>query len=257
MIENYEHIPLSVENEQGIVIGGTSGIGRAISLAFAHEGADVIASSRSSDRVTQVSDELREVGATTTEITCDVTDRQSLANLADEAMNLYENIDFLVVSVSKSATESLIEGDEAEWNDVFDVQLTGVYRCIQIFSQYMESGSITTISSLAADLSGPSKPAHAASKAGLDSLTRVAAQHLAPEIRVNAIKPGWTAVEEMAKAVPEGSGQYRDVMDATPMDRFAQPEEVAGAALYLASSAAGFTNGTTIRIDGGFVNTPY
>jgi NAD(P)-dependent dehydrogenase (short-subunit alcohol dehydrogenase family) len=257
MRNQYEHRPLTVEDKQGVVIGGTSGIGRAISLALAHEGADVIASSRSIDKVEDTATELRDLGVTTTEIICDVTDRQSLVDLADKAVNLYDDLDFVVVSVSKSASEPLLEGSDDEWEATFDVQLTGVYRCIQEFGKRMDSGTMTLISSLAADLSGPAAPAHATSKAGLDSLTRVAAEELAPKIRVNAIKPGWTAVDDMEDAYPEGSERYQNVMGATPMDRFAQPEEIASAAVYLSSDAPGFMTGATIRLDGGFLNTAY
>lgn len=250
---DYEHTPVSVEGKRAVVIGGTSGIGRAIALGFAADGAEAVAAtSRTPERVDETAAAVRERGAESLDLTCDVSDRESLAALADGMDEAFGGVDVLVNSPSAIARESVRNVTETEWRDVLDVQLDGVYRAIQVFAERMESGSVVNVASLASVLALPELSAYSAAKGGVDALTRAAAKDLAPEIRVNAIRPGFFITEQTREAYAEGTDRHREVTGRSMIPRFGDPSELAGAAVYLASDAASYTTGEVLTVDGGF-----
>ncbi|MFC6941695.1 SDR family NAD(P)-dependent oxidoreductase [Salinirubellus sp. GCM10025818] len=250
---NYEHTPVSVEGKRAVVIGGTSGIGRAIAMGFAADGAEaVVATSRTPERVEEAAEGVRERGAESLELTCDVSDRESLAELADGTLEEFGGVDVLVNSPSSIARKSVTDVSEEEWRDVLDVQLDGVYRAIQVFAERMDGGSVVNIASLASVLALPELSAYSAAKGGVDALTRAAAKDLAPEVRVNAIRPGFFITEQTEEAYAEGTERYREVTGRSMLPRFGDPAELAGAAIYLASDAASYTTGEVLTVDGGF-----
>ena len=250
---NHEHTPVSVEGKRAVVIGGTSGIGRAIAMGFAADGAEaVVATSRTPERVEEAAEAVRERGAESLELTCDVSDRESLAALADGTAEEFGGVDVLVNSPSSIARKSVADVSEAEWRDVLDVQLDGVYRAIQVFAERMGEGSVVNIASLASVLALPELSAYSAAKGGVDALTRAAAKDLAPGIRVNAIRPGFFITEQTKDAYAEGTERYREVTGRSMLPRFGDPAELAGAAIYLASDAASYTTGEVLTVDGGF-----
>ncbi|MWG33483.1 SDR family NAD(P)-dependent oxidoreductase [Halomarina oriensis] len=243
---------VSVEDRSAVVIGGSSGIGRAIALAFAEGGADVVATSRSENRVEQVTGELRERGATTTAVTCDVTDRESVEELCAVAEETLDTVDVLVNSAGSVAQSSVTEMSETEWDRDIAVDLTGVFRACQVFGRAMTEGSIVNISSMSAGQAREERPAYCAAKAGVEGLTRAAAADLGPEIRVNAVAPGFVKTEMAGPKLDDGSAFRETVDERTPMERVATPEEVAGSVVYLASDAASFTTGEVLTVDGGY-----
>lgn len=257
MAVDYEHTPVTVENKRAVVIGGTSGIGREIALGFAAEGADVIATSRSDEWVGRTADELRALGAETVEVTTDVTDRRSLEALYETAVEALGGVDILVNSSGAVARQGIRDVSEEEWNRVFGVQLDGVYRAIQIFARGMDTGCIINIASLSANLAIPNLTAYSSAKGGLDALTRTTAKELAPDIRVNAIRPGFFLTPQTEDAYGEGTERGRRVNERTPMGRIGTPDELTGATVYLASDAASYTTGEIIRIDGGFTTSAF
>lgn len=243
---------VSVDGKSAVVIGGTRGIGRAIAKAFAADGADVVATSRDEDAVETAANELRDLGATTTEVTCDISDRTSVENLYTAAEDTLGDVDVLVNSAGAVAQNSLEEMSEDEWSHDIEVDLTGVFRACQVFGRVMKDGSIVNISSMSADQAREERPSYCAAKSGVNGLTRAAAADLAPDVRVNAIAPGFVKTE-MAGAKLEDGSDFRAHIDArTPMERVATPDEIAGAAVYLASDAASFTTGEVITVDGGY-----
>lgn len=243
---------VTVADKTAVVIGGTSGIGRAIARDFAVDGADVIATSRSEDLVADAAAELREVGATTAEVTCDVTDAESIKNLHEVAEETFGGVDILVNSAGAVATAGITEMSGEDWERDIDVCLTGVFRSCQIFGREMDEGSIINISSMSADQSREERPSYCAAKSGVNGLTRAASADLAPDIRVNAIAPGFVKTEMAGPKLEEGSA-FRETVDArTPMGRVATPDEISGAVIYLGSDAASFTTGEIITIDGGY-----
>lgn len=241
-----------VEDKNVVVIGGTSGIGRGIVRGFADDGANVIATSRSEDSVAAITDELRSNDVRTAEVTCDVRDRDSIAHVHDVAVDTFGGVDVLVNSAGAVDHAPLTEMDESTWDHAIDVFLTGVFRACQIFGRSMEAGSIINISSMSAGQSRESRPAYCAAKSGVNGLTRAAAADLAPDIRVNAIAPGFVRTELSGERLAEGSPVRESIDERTPLGRVATPEEIAGAAVYLASDAASFATGEVLTVDGGY-----
>jgi NAD(P)-dependent dehydrogenase (short-subunit alcohol dehydrogenase family) len=257
MVEGYEHRPVTVEGKTAVVVGGTSGIGEAISLAFATESADVVATSRGEDKTADTANRLRELGAETVERTCDVTDRGSLERLRDDVVAELGGVDVLVNSQGAISRESVrsIGGDD--WNHVTDVLLDGVCRSTQVFADAMETGSVVNISSLAGQLAFRNAPAYSAAKGGVDAFTRASAKELAPEIRVNAIAPGFVITPQNEDEYAEGTDKRDRIDRRTPLGRVADREEIAGAAVYLASDAASYVTGEVVRVDGGFADSVF
>jgi len=247
----YEHTPVSVAGKRAVVIGGTSGIGRAIALGFAAEGADVIATSRDEERVADVTDEIRAEGVETTELTCDVAERASVEALCERVIETFGGVDVLVNSFGGAARQSVLDVPEDEWERVMNVQLSGIYRATQVFAREMEEGSIVQIGSLSTSLSIPELAAYTTAKGGLEAFSRVAARDCSP-VRVNAIRPGFTETPLTEEAYAEGTHRHERIAQRTAVGRIAQPTEIVGAAIYLASDAASYTTGECITIDGGF-----
>ena len=243
---------VTVADKRAVVIGGTSGIGRAIALAYAEDGADVIATSRDRERTEAVTDELRERGADTTAITTDVRDRDSVEVLCEAAVDRFGEVDVLVNSAGTVARAPLTEMSDDEWERDVDVCLTGVFRAIRVFARSMDTGSIVNISSMSAWQAREQRAAYCSAKSGVNGLTRAAAADLGPEVRVNAISPGFIQTPITEGAFDEGTELRSRIDERTPMERIGQPEEVAGAAIYLASDAASFTTGEVLTVDGGY-----
>jgi NAD(P)-dependent dehydrogenase (short-subunit alcohol dehydrogenase family) len=244
--------PVSLDGKRAVVIGGTSGIGEAIALGFAAEGADVVASSRDATRVAAVATRLREFGTDTIEVPCDVTDDASVRELCDTVVERFGGVDVLVTSQGTAARQRVLDLDVDEWNRVVDVLLTGTFRACRTFGARMDTGSIVTVSSIAAGQARSGLAPYAASKAGVEALTRVLAAEFAPEIRVNALAPGFVITPLTADAYAESTPEREKIEERTPMGRVAAREEMVGAATYLASDASSYTTGSILRVDGGF-----
>lgn len=248
----YTHRPVSVADKSAVVIGGTSGIGRAIALGFAEEGADVLASSRTPEKVERTAEELRERGARTRAVTCDVTDADSIARLRDAALDAFGGVDVLVNSSGAVARKGLADVDDGEWEDVMAVQLDGVATAVRVFAEAMDTGAIVNVSSEAARSAIPDLAAYSAAKGGIDAVTRAAAWEFGPDVRVNAIRPGFIATEQTEGAYAEGNHRHEVIRSRTTNGRLGRPGEVVGAAVYLASDAASYTNGEVLAVDDGF-----
>ena len=255
MENGYHHISMSVQNQTVVVLGGTSGIGEAIALGFAEEGANVVATSRTSERVADTASELRSRGAETIEVTADVTDRESIERLREETIDAFDGVDTVVNSAGTASRNSISEMTDRDWEHVLDVNLTGVYRSCQLFANAMNEGSIVNISSLAAGLARSNLSAYVASKAGLEGFTRCAAKEFAPDIRVNAVAPGFVVTPINEDQYAQGTELRTRIDERTPLGRVASREEMVGVVLYLASDAASYTTGEVIRVDGGYCDS--
>jgi len=250
--DDYEHTPVSLAGKRAVVIGGTSGIGGAIARGFAAEGADVIATSRTRSAVEETAADLRARGARTATPTCDVTDPDDVASLASTAVDELGGVDVVVHSQGAIARDRVDEVSESEWERVLDVALDGVYRSTQAFARVMESGAIVNISSLTARLAFPETAAYTAAKGGVEALTRVSAKELGPEIRVNAIAPGFVLTPQNREVYAEGTEKHARIEERAPMGRVGTRAEMVGAVVYLASDAASYTTGEVLTVDGGF-----
>ena len=255
-MDNYVHRSIGLEGKRAIVVGGTSGIGQAISLGFATEGADVVATSRSEDAVEKTATMLEDRGVKTARVTCDVTDRDSLDRVRTTVEREFGGVDVVVASQGAISRETVLGIEDREWDRVIDVALTGVRRTTQAFVPAMDEGaSLINISSLTARLSMANVPAYSAAKGGVEAFTRAAAKELAPEIRVNAIAPGFVLTPQNADVYAEGEPKREKIDERTPLGRVGEREEIVGAAIYLASDAASYTTGEVITVDGGFANS--
>ena len=255
---SYEHTPVSVDEKRAVVIGGTSGIGQAIALGFASEGADVIATSRGEEKVAETADAIEDRGADTARVTCDVTDRDSLDAVREAAVEEFGGLDVVVASQGAISRETVLGIDDDDWDFVTDVALDGVRRVTQAMAPAMDGdGSILNISSMAARLAMSNLPAYSAAKGGVEAFTRASAKELAPEIRVNAIAPGFVITPQNAETYAHGTDKRAEIDDRTPLGRVADREEIVGAAVYLASDAASYVTGEVLTVDGGFGDSAF
>ncbi|MFY9743536.1 MAG: SDR family oxidoreductase [Candidatus Sulfotelmatobacter sp.] len=246
----------SLENKTVVVIGGTSDIGRTLSLGLADAGADVIASARRPEQVEETATEIEGRGRRTARLCCDVCDRQSLEQALADSLGMFGKVDILINCAGKTKRTPTLTLAEEEWASILETNLTGTLRACQVFGKHMLErghGRIINIASLSSFVAFTEVAAYGASKAGIVSLTRSLAVEWAKKgVAVNAIVPGVfrTALNaELLDSAPRG----QELLMRTPMGRFGRTEELIGAAVYLASDAASFVTGQTLVVDGGFL----
>lgn len=247
---------LELNGKVAVVIGGTSGIGRAIAHGFAHAGADVIATSRREEQVDAAAREIEELGRRSLRVPSDVSDRASLERVLAEAIGAFGKVDILVNSAGRTKRAPTVDFLEADWNDIIDTNLTGTLRACQVFGRHMlerKSGSIINIASLSTFVALYEVAAYSASKAAVGSLTKSLALEWSNRgVRVNAIAPGVFRTALNHKLLDE-TERGREFLLRTPMRRFGNVDELAGAAIFLASDAASFVTGEILVVDGGFL----
>jgi NAD(P)-dependent dehydrogenase (short-subunit alcohol dehydrogenase family) len=247
---------LGLNGRTAVVIGGTSGIGRAISHGLAEAGADVVCTSRRAEQVEAAAAEIEEKQQRTLRITSDVSDKGSIERLLAECTSVFGKVDILVNSAGRTRREPTLDVDEETWNGILETNLTGTLRSCQVFGKHMIEngyGRIVNIASLSTFVSLFEAAAYSASKAAVASLTKSLAIEWAKHgVNVNAIAPGVfrTALnEKLLDETPRG----QEFLMRTPMGRFGKVEELAGAAVFLASEAASYVTGEVLVVDGGFL----
>jgi len=249
---------LSLEDKIAVVTGGTSGIGRALSLGLADAGAHVVASARRQQQVDDTAAAIEERGRQTLRLASDVCDRASLEALLAATVEKFGKVDILINCAGRIKRTPTLTMPEEEWTSILDTNLTGTLRACQVFGRHMLDrgyGRIINISSLNAFVALSEVAAYAASKAGVGSLTRsLAVEWSKRGITVNAIAPGVFRTELNAQLL-DSTPRGQELLMRTPMGRFGKTEELVGAAIYLASDAASFVTGQTLVVDGGFLDS--
>ncbi len=238
-----------------VVVGGTSGIGRAIALGLADAGADVVATGRRREMVDAAAAEITRRGRRTLAMCADVGDVESMTALRDVCLRDLGGIDILVAAAGVTKRVPSLQMAEPDWQRIVDTNLTGVWRACRVFGAPMverKQGRIITIASLGSLVGLHEVAAYTASKAGVAGLTRALAVEWAPHgVTVNAIAPGVFETDMNRELLKSGRGQ--EFLMRTPMKRFGKIEELVGAAIFLASEAGSFVTGQLIAVDGGFL----
>jgi NAD(P)-dependent dehydrogenase (short-subunit alcohol dehydrogenase family) len=247
---------LDLSGRVAVVIGGTSGIGRALAHGLAEAGADVVPSSRRSEQVDATAAEIEAIGRRTIKCTSDVADRDSLQELLEKTVQDLGKVDILINCAGTTKRTPTLDVSDDEWNMIIETNLTGTLRGCQVFGRHMIEngyGRIINIASLSTFVSLYEVAAYAASKSAVASLTKSLAIEWAKKgVNVNAIAPGVFRTALNTKLLDE-TPRGQEFLTRTPMGRFGNVEELAGAAVFLASEAASFVTGEVLVVDGGFL----
>lgn len=239
-----------------VVMGGTSGIGRALSLGFAEAGADVVSTGRRKHLVEGVAGEIEKLGRESLRVAVDASSRASIDDLRDRVLERFQRVDILVNAAGQTFRKPTHAVTEDEWARIMDVNVTGMLRACQSFRAPLADsgrGRIINIASLTSFVGFFEVTAYTTSKAAVLGLTRSLAVEWAREnINVNAIAPGVFRTELNAGLL-DGTERGRELLMRTPMRRFGDTSELVGAAILLASEAASFITGQCIAVDGGFL----
>ncbi len=248
--------PLDLTNRVAVVIGGTSGLGRAIAIGLAEAGANVVPSGRRRAMVEEVCAAVEAAGRETLRSTVDVADRTGVDALRDAVMAHFGHVDILVNAAGATRRKPTREVTETEWSVLLDLNLNGVLRACQSFYEPLKQsgrGRIINIASLSSYVAFFEVAPYSAAKSAVLSLTRSLGCEWAKDgICVNAIAPG-VFPTELNMALLMGTERGREIILRTPMRRFGEPKELVGAAVLLASDAASFITGQCIVVDGGYL----
>ncbi len=247
---------LDLSNRVAVVVGATSGLGRALAIGLAEHGADVVPTGRRLEHLESACREIEAFGRRTLLQAADVTDRPSLDRLRDAVIQRFTRVDILVNAAAHTFRQSTAAIGEAQWNALMDTNLGGALRASQSFYEPLKAsgrGRVINIASLGSFLAFHEVAAYCAAKSGLLSLTRSLACEWAKDgISVNAIAPG-VFPSDLNRDLIMGTPRGQELRMRTPMARFGKPEELVGAAVLLASDGASFLTGQCIAVDGGYL----
>jgi NAD(P)-dependent dehydrogenase (short-subunit alcohol dehydrogenase family) len=250
------HPLLDLTNKTAVVIGGTSGIGLALTRGLAQAGANVIPTGRRQELVQAASAEVVALGRRSLAQTCDVTDVASLERLLQSVCAEFNSVQILVNCAGRIKRMPTLEVPEAEWNAIMETNLNGTLRACRVFGRHMieeRYGRIINIGSLSSLVGLFEVAAYAASKAAVASLTKsLAIEWATSGVCVNALIPGVLRTDLNA-ALLDDTERGREFLMRTPMRRFGKPEELVGAAVFLASDSASFVTGHLLVVDGGIM----
>jgi len=247
----------SLTNRIAIVTGSSRGIGLAIALGLAQAGAKVVVTSRHLPDVEKVAEEIRAGGRQALALETDVSQVAQVERMVEAILENFGRIDILVCNAGISPIYKRAElVSEEEWDAIIAVNLKGVFLCCRAVGRVMiqqKRGKIINIASVGAAVALPRLIAYCAAKGGVEQITKVLAVEWAPyNIQVNALAPGWVETE-LTRGLRESPRLNEAITRQIPVGRFAVPEEVVGAAIFLASDASDYVTGHTLFVDGGFM----
>ncbi len=245
-----------LSDKVAIVTGAGRGIGRGTALAFAEMGAHVVCAARTREQIEETATQARSFGVKAMAVPCDVVERAQLEDLVAETMKHFGRIDILVNNAGGTPPRPALRTSEAMFNNAFQFNVTTAFLLTRFVVPHMMAGAggaVVNISSAAGRLIQPGFAAYGTAKAALTFLTRLLACEFAPKVRVNAIAVGATLTSALA---PFLNDESRGQMEAlTPMKRLGEVEDIAIAALYLASDASSWVTGKVLEVDGGTEGT--
>ncbi len=241
-----------VNGKVAVVTGGAQGIGSAVAERFATEGARVIITSRDGTKAEEAAEALKQQGGKARGLAVRIDDRDSVKDLIEDVVEIYGSIDVLVNNAATVRDTLLVRMKQADWDEVMHVNLGGVFICTQAVIRQMmrqRSGRIINMTSIVGLTGNAGQANYSASKAGIIGFTKSVAKEVGSRgITVNAIAPGFIETA-MTETLPEAVRAA--FLDATPLSRAGQPDDVAGIATFLASDDAAFITGQVMRVDGG------
>ena len=248
----------SLKGKNGIVTGGGSGIGKAIAKGLVQAGAEMVIAGRNMKKLEKTAEEIRRFGGPVIPLQADLSRMGDIKSLVDRTVKEFGKIDFLfnnAGTIRRAPSEDYTEND---WDEVLNINLKGPFFLAQSVAKVMISqkrkGKIINISSLIAVQGGKWVPAYAASKGGLSQVTKTMANDWAKYgILVNAIGPGWVKTE-LTEAHLQDKERYEEILGRIPLGRWADPEDMVGIAIFLASDASDYITGQTIFVDGGWLS---
>ena len=241
-------------NQVAVVTGAGRGIGRAIVLRFALEGADVVCISRTQANAEKVADEVRALGHRAWAYAVDVSEAAAVAAVGEKILAATARVDILVNNAGVTRDGLLIRMTEADWDIVINTNLKGAFLVTKVFTRSFikqRSGRIINVASIAGLTGNAGQCNYASSKAALLGFTKSLARELASRnITVNALAPGFIETDMTAELTAD---QRADVLKRIPLSSFGQPDDIASAALYLAGAGARYVTGQVLTVDGGMV----
>jgi NAD(P)-dependent dehydrogenase (short-subunit alcohol dehydrogenase family) len=247
---------LRLDGKVAIVTGGGGGLGSLAARAFAAAGADVAVVGRTAEKLRAVEDAIRGAGRRAAAIVADVTRSADVNRMVEQAVGAFGRVDILLNNAGVTSPKTVVELTDDDWHRIMDTSATGAFYCSRAVAPVMmrqREGCIISVGSILSARGMAQRTAYSAAKAAVMNLTRALALELGPHgIRVNAIAPTVIITDlnrELVRTQPE---LYQAVLDRTPLGRLGEPEDIAGALVFLASPAARFITGQTLFVDGGY-----
>ncbi len=245
---------MRLKDKVALITGGARGIGRAIALLFAKEGADIVVIDVNLEEAKEAAGEIEALGRKSLALQVDVTDFAKVEEAVNKILDKFTKVDILVNNAGITKDNLLLRMSQQEWDTVLNVNLKGTFNCLKAVSKPMikqRAGRIINIASIIGIIGNPGQANYSASKAGIIALTKTAAKELAGRnININAVAPGFIQTEMTAK-LPEDLKEK--MKGAIPLNKFGSPDDVAAVCLFLASSDSSYITGQTIVVDGGMV----
>lgn len=245
---------MRLKDKVALVTGGARGIGRAIAMTFAREGADIVVADINLEIAQKTASEIEGLGRKALALEMDVTDYQKVEEGVNKILDKFGKVDILVNNAGITKDNLLLRMSQAEWDAVINVNLKGTFNCIKAVSRPMvkqRSGKIISIASIIGLMGNWGQANYAASKAGVIALTKTVAKELASRnINANSVAPGFIQTDMTAKLSEDVKAK---MLEAIPMAKLGTPEDVASVCLFLASEDSSYITGQTITVDGGMV----
>jgi 2-deoxy-D-gluconate 3-dehydrogenase len=245
-----------LDGKVALVTGAAAGLGKAVAIALAEAGADVIPHCRKSGDADETLARIGKLGRRAFSVSGDMSDKTVPARIVDESVQEFGRIDILVNNAGTIRRSPAVDFSEEDWSTVIEVNLSSVFRLSQAAGRRMieqGSGKIVNIASLLSFQGGVTVPAYTASKSGVAGLTKALANEWAKfNINVNAIAPGYFATDNTA-ALRADETRNRQIIERIPAGRWGESDDLAGASVFLASSASDYMNGHILVVDGGWM----